>query len=99
MAALPWSAGRAGLVLQCARVLVTAALLWGGSAGEGGILLLQLVCGTCSWCSAFSRLCKACCLFKNINIIVKCHLGLLTSLHFFFDEFLEGQFSEDDFRF
>lgn len=48
MAALHWSAGRAGLVLQCAKGAVTAAPLWHGSAGKGGIVLLQVVCGTCT---------------------------------------------------
>lgn len=61
---------------------------------KGWIVLLQSVCGTCSWHSVFSRLTKACHLFNNLNTVMKCHLGLLTSLHSFFSEVLDSQFSE-----
>lgn len=38
-------------------------------------------------------------LFNNLNIVMKCHVGLLTFLRSFVSEFLEGQFSEHDFHF
>lgn len=57
------------------------------------------VCGTCSRCSVFSRLSKACHFFNNLNIVMKCHVGLLTFLHSFVSEFLESQFSEHDSHF